>query len=319
MADYPIPKSGAAYIFYAGLPSQASVNIFQANPALAAGDFKVSIDGGALANLATLPTVTPAAGKMVKFSLSAAEMTGDNITVVCSDAAGAEWADQIFNIQTSARGVADLAFPATSGRSLAVDASGNAAADLKLWLAVAPLALTSQLVQGQANQLGAQAKTDVENSVWDAAVASHVSAGTFGIGKWIWQVLTSTLTTAGTIGKLLVDNIDAAISTRTKPADTQARVTLVDTVTAYTGNTPQTGDAYAALTGAQAEPAQGTPAANASPLAKLSYLFKAWRNRTTQTATTYKLFNDDAVTVDHKATFSDDTTTADRGEVASGP
>src|SRR5690242_9076834 len=123
MADYPIAKNGAAYIFYAALPSQANPLVMQANPAIAAGDFKVSIDGGALANLATLPTVTPAAGKMVKFSLSASEMTGDNITVVCSDAAGAEWCDQVFNIQTSARGIADLAYPATSGRSLVVDAS----------------------------------------------------------------------------------------------------------------------------------------------------------------------------------------------------
>lgn len=39
-------------------------------------------------------------------------------------------------------------------------------------------------------------------------------------------------------------NIDATISSRTKPADTQARVTLVDTLTTYTGNTPQTGDAF---------------------------------------------------------------------------
>jgi len=38
--------------------------------------------------------------------------------------------------------------------------------------------------------------------------------------------------------------LDATVSSRTKPADTQARVTLVDTLTNYTGNTPQTGDSY---------------------------------------------------------------------------
>lgn len=68
-----------------------------------------------------------------------------------------------------------------------------------------------------------------------------------------------------------------------------------------------------------AEPAQGTPAATTTLAAKLGYLFKAWRNRTTQTATQYSLYNDDALTVDHKASFSDDATTADRGEVATGP
>lgn len=123
MADYAIPKSGAAYIFYSGLVSQADTKLLKSGPTLAAGDFKVSIDGGALANMATLPTNTPS-GTVVKFSLSGAEMTGDNITVVCIDAAGAEWCDQIINIQTAPRGVADLAYPATSGRSMVVDASG---------------------------------------------------------------------------------------------------------------------------------------------------------------------------------------------------
>jgi len=75
----------------------------------------------------------------------------------------------------------------------------------------------------------------------------------------------------------------------------------------------------ALATDTYAEPAQGTPAATVSLAAKINYLYKAWRNRHTQTATQYSVYNDDAVTVDHKATFSDDATTADRGEVATGP
>lgn len=74
-----------------------------------------------------------------------------------------------------------------------------------------------------------------------------------------------------------------------------------------------------ALDAAVAEPGQGAPAANASLATKISYIFKAWRNRSTQTASQYSLYNDDAVTIDTKATFSDDGTTADRGEVATGP
>src|SRR5262245_22912673 len=69
----------------------------------------------------------------------------------------------------------------------------------------------------------------------------------------------------------------------------------------------------------RAEPGQGTPPATTTALAKLDYLYKAWRNRTTQTASQYSLYADDAATVDHKATFSDNGTTADRGEVATGP
>ncbi len=49
------------------------------------------------------------------------------------------------------------------------------------------------------------------------------------------------------LGDTRIANLDATISSRTKPADTQARVTLVDTVTTYTGNTPQTGDSFARI------------------------------------------------------------------------
>lgn len=68
-----------------------------------------------------------------------------------------------------------------------------------------------------------------------------------------------------------------------------------------------------------AEPGQGAPAATASLAAKINYLYKAWRNKKTQTATAYNLFADDATTVDQKATLSDDGTTWTGGEIASGP
>lgn len=68
-----------------------------------------------------------------------------------------------------------------------------------------------------------------------------------------------------------------------------------------------------------AQPGQATPAATTTIRLMLAYLYKAFRNRATQTASQYSLYNDDAVTVDQKATFSDDLTTADRGEVATGP
>ncbi len=100
MATHNPPLRAVAYEIYVSLRSQANTKIFQANPTLASGDAKVSKDGGALANLTTLPTVTPAAGKMVKISLSGTEMTADDVTVVLSDAAGNEWCDLVLNIQT---------------------------------------------------------------------------------------------------------------------------------------------------------------------------------------------------------------------------
>jgi len=67
----------------------------RAAPTLATGDFKVSIDGGELANLTNLPTVVPAGGKIVLVSLTATEMDGETIAVVCSDQTDPpQWCDQ---------------------------------------------------------------------------------------------------------------------------------------------------------------------------------------------------------------------------------
>lgn len=68
-----------------------------------------------------------------------------------------------------------------------------------------------------------------------------------------------------------------------------------------------------------AEPGQGTPPATASIAAKVGYLYKGWRNRKTQTSSQFSLYNDDATTVGQKATVSDNGTTADVGEIATGP
>ena len=67
-----------------------------------------------------------------------------------------------------------------------------------------------------------------------------------------------------------------------------------------------------------AEPGQGTPAATTTLVAKIGYLYKAWRNRHTQTASEYALYADDATTKDQEAIVTDDGTTYDRGEVSTG-
>ena len=108
MPSYVTPKINTEYIFYMGLPSQGTAGTFQANATIAAGDFKVSTDGGALSNLDTIPAVTPASGKMVKITLSTTEMNGNNVTVIASDAAGDEWYDVIVNIATTAQQIDDL-------------------------------------------------------------------------------------------------------------------------------------------------------------------------------------------------------------------
>lgn len=68
-----------------------------------------------------------------------------------------------------------------------------------------------------------------------------------------------------------------------------------------------------------AEIGQEAPAATNTLRKMIGYLFKAWRNKSTQTSTTQSLYADDGTTVDQKATCSDDGTTFTRGEMGTGP
>lgn len=73
----------------------------QANPTLAAGDVKISKDGGALNDLTSLPAVTPAAGTSVQAALSATEMQAKRISMEFIDQTGPkEWEDKKIIIET---------------------------------------------------------------------------------------------------------------------------------------------------------------------------------------------------------------------------
>ena len=95
------PKKNQAYSLRIGVIDVSNRPHFRTNPTIAAGDFKVSIDGGALANLATIPVVEPAGSSVIKISLSATEMNGDGISIVAKDVAGNEWDDAIIYISTT--------------------------------------------------------------------------------------------------------------------------------------------------------------------------------------------------------------------------
>lgn len=101
-APYNPPVRGEDLVIYIALQSASNPMNFQSSPTIASGDFKVSKDGGALTNLTTLPSVEPAASVMVKVTLSATEMTADNVTIVGIDqTATKEWSDFVLNIPTT--------------------------------------------------------------------------------------------------------------------------------------------------------------------------------------------------------------------------
>ncbi len=100
-APYNPPEKGEDFIVYIALRDVSNPDSFKANPTIASGDFKVSKDGGALANLSTLPAVGPASSIWVKITLSSTEMGADNVAVQAIDqTAPKEWADYAFSIPT---------------------------------------------------------------------------------------------------------------------------------------------------------------------------------------------------------------------------
>jgi hypothetical protein len=101
-APYNPPVKNEDFIIYIALEDFANPGSFKANPTIAAGDFKIQKDGGALANLATLPSVLPASSIWVKITLSATEMNADGVGVQCIDQTSPkEWADFAFAIPTT--------------------------------------------------------------------------------------------------------------------------------------------------------------------------------------------------------------------------
>ncbi len=169
---------------------------------------------------------------------------------------------------------------------------------------------------------------DIADAVLDEALSGHATAGSLGkrisdTGTAVDAVKVKTdflpSATAGAAGGVMIAGSNAA---------TTVNITgnLTGNVTGSVGSlaAQAKADVNAEVVDAlnvdtYAEPGQGAPAATASLASKISYLFKAWRNKKTQTATTFNLFADDGTTVDQKATVSNDGTTATRGEIVTGP
>lgn len=168
-------------------------------------------------------------------------------------------------------------------------------------------------------------------AVYDA----YLSTGVLGVNVTQWGAVAPNALVSGrvdaSVGAMAPNVLTAAATAADFSTEvntgmaTQASVDAIATeVAGVNGVTPATSadvltQVNAALDTAVSQPGSGAPAANPSIRTAIAYLFKAWRNRVTQTDTQYSLYNDNATTIDQKATFSDDTVTADRGEIASGP
>lgn len=282
MPTYHPPKKNTAYVFYLGLISQANTKVMQANPTLAAGDFKVAIDDGTPANFATLPVVDGDFTKRVKVELSAGEMNGDNISLICSDAAGAEWCDVEINIHTTARQIDDLAYPTVANRSIDVTTTGAVGID---WANVENPTTALNL-----------SGTNIDPDQVVASVTGAVGSVTGAVGSVTAAVTVGTNNdkTGYALSGAGVTAVQSGLSTLSAA---QVNAEVLDVLTV---------DTFAEVTSA--------PAATSSLKDKIGWLFKLARNLRTTTSTTDSVYNDAGAVVDSTSTISDDGTTFTRSE-----
>lgn len=234
MATYFPGKRATAHRFTICLYDQSTGQI-KTTPTLAAGDVKVSKDNGALANITTLPTEAPASSGILQVDLSATEMTADLVTVLFRDAAGAEWNDVAVHIPTTARQIDDLAYPATSGRSITVDASGNANANLVNIEGAAVSTSTAQLGVNVVNAAGTawgSGAITAASIASNAITASKINTDAIGstqlaasaateISAAVWAAAVRTLTANTNLNDLSAADVRAAVGLASANLDTQ--------------------------------------------------------------------------------------------------
>ena len=104
---------GVAYTFNAAL-LDALTGQHRDNPTLASGDFKYSLDSGALSNLTTTPSVAPASSRQIEITISASEAECSRLSIYARDASGAEWEDDAWHFHT-VKAAGGLAGKITSG------------------------------------------------------------------------------------------------------------------------------------------------------------------------------------------------------------
>lgn len=236
MADYSDPKRGVAYRMTLSLFARSD-NQIKTTPTLAAGDVKVSKDNGATANITTLPAETPASSGILQVDLSGTEMTADLVTVIFRDASGAEWNDVAVNIAPSPVQMGDLA---TAANLAIVDTVvDDILADTVDIQSRLPAALVSGRIDASVGAMTANVVTAAAIAA-DAITAAKIAADAIGaselaadavteISAGVWDRLTSALTTVGSAGKLVVDNLNATVGSRATQTSVDALAGYVDT------------------------------------------------------------------------------------------
>jgi hypothetical protein len=191
MTSYnPIIKNGASgAVIYVGLYPYVPTGRLQSNPTLAAGDVTISKDGGAFANLGTLPDAEPNSTKSVRVILSQTETNADNLVLLFSDQTDPpEWTDLLINLQTVSGNfdtlVTGVVVSSIAANAITAAAIADGAIDAATFAAGA---ITATVI--------ATGAIDADALAADTITAAKVAAdvGT-EIGTAVWATTTRSLT-----------------------------------------------------------------------------------------------------------------------------
>lgn len=224
------------------------------------GDWTKRISKGGAAFAAMTVTVSERENGFYALTLSSSHTDTLGVLTVSLSATGVKRVNLQWRVH--ARVPDDLAYPATSGRSMDVDASGGVEVGSFQNGAITAAAFTAGAIDAAAiatDAIGAsefsQAAAD---KVWSSStrtlsafgftvtVATNNDKSGYSLSaagvQAVWDALTSALSTANSVGKLLVDNVNATISSRATQTSVDTIDDFVDTevaaIKAKTDNLP---------------------------------------------------------------------------------
>jgi hypothetical protein len=345
----PVPQKNVAY--------RVTFPILDADGDLVTGatglDSEISKDGGTFADCTNEATEIATNSGMYFLDLTSTEMNADTVAIIVkTSSSGAKttpivmYPEEAGDIRVNVTQFGSTNGTFASGRPEVntTHAAGTAWASGAITAAViATGAIDADAIADNAIDAGAIAANAITSGkIADGAItAAKVATGAIDADALAADAITaiqSGLATAAALATvdqnvddILVDTsttLPATLTTILGHIDTEVAAILEDTGTTLPAQIAALNNLSAAEVNAEvvdvltvdtfAEPGQGAPAATASLAAKIGYLFKAWRNKITQSSSEYKVFADDGVTVDQKATVSDDGTTFTRAEVGTG-
>lgn len=213
-----------------------------------AGDVKISKDGGAAANVTNLPSAIAMGNSALwDFSITATELQAAQVVITIADSATKAVEDSAFEVETygnaSAQHEFDLDTPTVVASSVSALANN----------VITAAAINAAALNGKGDwnigKTGYALSAAGVQAIWDALTSALTTATSIGkllvdninatissrstlTAANVWDALTSGLTTVGSIGKLLVDNINATISSRLASASYTAPLDAAGTRTA---------------------------------------------------------------------------------------